>query len=328
MEILITGALGVNGASLLRNLCDRHIRPIVFENRIDLSLARDLVGRFEVVQGDITDLANLVRVLQKYRIQRVVHMAALMPPAAQADPFKGFAVNALGTVNVLEAASIVGVERVVFTSSVSYYGRVAESEHLHPVYKPVSEDHHPNPQSVYDVTKMASEVMGFNYARAYGIGFVALRFANIYGPGKLARHGRVSLHSKIIESALVGMPVRLRQGREQKADTIYVDDVAQGIALATLKDHLPHAAYNIATGHGQTIVEFADAVKAVIPGADIEVGPGLDFFEYGSPGGYYLLDPTRAREDLGFEAQICLEDGVRRYVETVKRLRLQPMAAD
>ena len=75
---------------------------------------------------------------------------------------------------------------------------MTESEHLHPVYKPVTEDHYPSPDSVYDVTKVASEVMGLSYARTYGLEFVALRFANIYGPGKLARHGRVSLHSKII----------------------------------------------------------------------------------------------------------------------------------
>ncbi len=325
MQVLITGALGVNGAALLRILCDREICPVVFENRVDLSLVRDLAGRFEIVQGDINDLSALIRALQKYEIQRVVHMAALMPPAAEADPYKGFAVNGGGTVNVLEAASLTGVERVVFTSSVSFYGRVTEPEHLHPVYKPVTEDHHPNPRSVYDVTKVASEIMGLNYARAHGIGFVALRFSNIYGPGKLARHGRVSLHSKILESALAGVPVRLPQGREQKADMIYVDDVAQGIALATLADYVPHTAYNISTGRGETIVDFADAVRAVVPGADIEVGPGLDFFEYGSPGGYYLMDPTRAREDFGFEARFSLEEGVRAYVDTMKRLQLVAM---
>ena len=326
MQVLITGALGVNGASVLRNLCARKIRPIVYENRIDLSLVQDLVGQFEVILGDINDLASLIRVLQTHRIQRLVHMAALMPPAAEADPYKGFAVNALGTVNVLEAASLTGVERVIFTSSVSYYGRVTEPEHLHPIYTPVSEDHYPNPDSVYDVTKVASEVMGLSYARTYGIEFVSLRFANIYGPGKLARHGRVSLHSKIIENALAGVPVRLRQGSEQKADMIYVDDVAHGIALATLADQVPHGAYNISTGRGETIVEFADAVKAVIPGADIEIGPGLDFFEYGTPGGYYLMDPTRARQDLGFDAQVSLAEGVRRYVQTMQRLGLQPTA--
>src|SRR6266567_2155387 len=261
MQILITGALGVNGASLLRNLCDRQIHPIVFENRIDLSLVRDLVGRFELVHGDINDLASLVRVLQTHRIERLVHMAALMPPAAEADPFKGFTVNGLGTVSVLEAACLTGVERVVFTSSMSYYGGVTEPEHLHPIYKPVPEDHQPNPRSVYDITKLASEVMGLNYAHTYGIQFVSLRFANIYGPGKLARHGRVSLHSKILEAALAGTPVRVPQGRDQKADMIYVDDVAQGIALATLADQLPHAAYNISTGRGETIAQFADAVK-------------------------------------------------------------------
>ena len=316
----------MNGAPLLRILCDHQIRPIVFENRIDLSLVQDLVEQFEVVQGDINDLAAMIRVLQKYKIQRLVHMAALMPPAAEADPFKGFIVNALGTVNVLEAASLTGVERVVFTSSVSFYGSVTDPEHVHPIYTPVTEDRHPNPDSVYDVTKVASEVMGMSYARTYGIQFVSLRFANIYGPGKLARHGRVSLHSKIIESAMAGVPVRLRQGSEQKADMIYVDDVAQGIVLATLADRVPNTAYNISTGRGETIVEFADAVKAVIPGADIEVGPGLDFFEYGEPGGYYLMDPTRAREDLGFDARVSLAEGVHRYVQTMQRLGLQPAA--
>lgn len=322
MQILITGALGVNGASLLRNLTARHIRPVVFENRIDLSLVQDLVGQFDIVQGDINDLSGLLRALQKYKVQRVVHMAALMPPATEPDPYKGFIVNGLGTINVLEAACLAGVERVVFTSSMSFYGRLSEPEHLHPTYKPVREDHLPNPRSVYDVTKVASEVMGLNYARQYGIGFVSLRFANIYGPGKLARHGRVSLHSKIIESALTGQPVRVRQGGEQKADMIYVDDVAEGVALATLADRLPHTEYNISTGRGETMVAFADAVKAAVPNADIEIGPGLDFFEYGSQGGYYLMDATRAREDLGFEARTSLADGVRGYVETMRRLRL------
>jgi UDP-glucose 4-epimerase len=322
MQVLVTGALGVNGASVLRNLTSRHIRPVVFENRADLSLVRDIAGEFDIVQGDINDLSALIRALRKYKIQRVVHMAALMPPATEPEPYKGFVVNAIGTVNVLEAACIADVERVVFTSSVSFYGRLREPEHLHPTYKPVTEDHLPNPRSVYDVTKVASEVMGLNYARVYGIGFVSLRFANIYGPGKLARHGRVSLHSTIIESALAGKPVHLPQGREQKADMIYVDDVAEGIVRATLADRLAHAEYNISTGRGETMVDFADAVKAIIPNAEIEIGPGLDFFGYGAPGGYYLMDPTRAREDLGFVARFSLEEGVRAYVDTMKRLDL------
>jgi UDP-glucose 4-epimerase len=325
MQILITGALGVNGAAVLRFLSARGIRPVVFENRVDLSLVRDLEGQFEVVQGDISDIAGLTRTFQAHKIQRVVHMAALMPPAAEANPYNGFIVNGLGTVNVLEAATLTGVERVIFTSSVSYYGRINEPEHLYPEYVPVTEDHYPNPGSVYDVTKVASEVMGLVYARTYGIEFASLRFANIFGPGKLARHGRVSLHSKIIESALAGTPVRLPQGRDEKADMIYVDDVGAGIGLATLSDRLPHTEYNISTGLGQTMVDFADAVRAVIPDADIEIGPGLDFFEYGAPGGYIVMDPSRAREDFGFEAQFSLEDGVRAYVETLRLLELEPV---
>ena len=105
-------------------------------------------------------------------------------------------------------------------------------------------------------------------------------------------------------------------------------DVAEGIALASVNDQLPRTTYNVCTGRAESIVQFADALKAVISGSDIEVGPGLDFFEYGSPGGYYVMDPTRAREDLGFEARFSLEDGVRAYVDSMRRLELQPQAVD
>ena len=301
MEILVTGALGVNGSAVLRNFCARQIRPIVFENRIDLSLVQDLVGQFEVIQGDINDLVALIRVLQKHKIQRLVHMAALMPPAAEADRTRGLIVNALGTVNVLEAASLTGVERVVFTSS----ALLRAGDRARKLASRLHARHRGSlPESGLGVRRDEGRQRGHGTCLRTHIRD-RVRFPTVrehLWTGKLARHGRVSLHSKIIESAMAGVPVRLRQGSEQKADMIYVDDVAQGIVLATLVDRVPHPAYNISTGRGETIVEFADAVKAVIPGANIEVGPGLDFFEYGAPGGYYLMDPTLAREDLGFEA--------------------------
>jgi UDP-glucose 4-epimerase len=253
-------------------------------------------------------------------------MAALMPPDAQRDPLNGFRVNAFGTVQVLEAARLAGVERVVFTSSRAAYGEIPPGEHSHPTYKPVAETDACHPVIVYDVCKVASEGMGLNYQRNYGLEFVALRFGAIYGPGKLARHGNVSIHSKIIEGALAGQPVRIPKGREQRDDMIYVDDIAQGVVLATLKDKPRHSVYNIASGEAHTLVEFADAVRAVVPGADIEIGPGLDFFDMGV--NYYCcFDISRARADLGFAPRFSFEAGVRDYVETMQRLGLQPAVA-
>jgi UDP-glucose 4-epimerase len=326
VNVLITGGLGVNGVWVVRKLLARGLRPIIFENRPDYSLVSDLAGDLDVVRGDINDLAALVRVLLERKVQRLVHMAALMPPDAQRDPLNGFRVNAFGTVQVLEAARLAGVERVVFTSSRAAYGEIPPGEHSHPTYKPVAETDPCHPVIVYDVCKVASEGMGLNYQRNYGLQFVALRFGAIYGPGKLARHGNVSIHSKIIEGALAGQPVRIPKGREQRDDMIYVDDIAEGVVLATLKDKPQHSVYNIASGEAHTLDEFADAVRTVVPGADIEIGPGLDFFDMGV--NYYCrFDISRAREDLGFSPRFSFEAGVRDYVDTMRRLGLQPVAA-
>lgn len=248
MQVLITGGLGVNGAWVTRKLVARGLRLVLYENRLDDSLVRDVAGGYDVVHGDINDLAALIRTLQEHRIQRIVHMAALMPPGAQADPLNGFRVNALGTVQILEAARIAGIERVVFTSTWAAYGEIPPGPHGHPTYQPVTEDHPRNPVIVYDVCKVASEGMGHNYQRNYGLPFLALRFAAIYGPGKLARHGNVSILSGMVENPLRGAPVRIAKGGEQRDDIIYVDDVAEGVVLATLKDEPRYSVYNIASG--------------------------------------------------------------------------------
>ncbi|MCA1645138.1 MAG: NAD-dependent epimerase/dehydratase family protein [Chloroflexi bacterium] len=326
LNILITGGLGVNGVWVTRKLLARGLRPIIFENRPDLSLVSDIADQFEVVRGDINDVAGLTRVLLDHHVQRVVHMAALMPPDAQRDPLNGFRVNAFGTVQVLEAARIAGVERVVFTSSRAAYGEIPPGPHSHPTYEPVTEDYACHPVIVYDVCKVASEGMGLNYQRNFGLQFVALRFGAIYGPGKLARHGNVSIHSKLIENAMASQPVRILKGGDQRDDMIYVDDIAEGVVLATLKDKPAHSIYNIASGEAHTLEEFAAAVRAEIPGADIEIGPGLDFFDMGV--NYYCrFDIARARQDLGFEPRFPFRAGVRDYVRTMERLQLQPVAS-
>ena len=321
MKVLVTGGLGVNGAWVTRKLIGRGHAPVVFENRPDFSLVEDLRDGFELVRGDINDLTCLVRTFREHEVRRVIHMAALMPSGAQSDPLNGFRVNAFGTVQVLEAARIAGVERVVFTSSRAAYGEIPPGEFGHPNYRPVGEDHPLNPSLVYDVCKVASEGMSLNYQRNYGLQFVSLRFATIFGPGKLARHGNVSIHSRMLEDSLAGRPVRIPKGGEQRDDIVYVDDVAEGIVLAALHERPKYSAYNIANGRGYTLGEFADAVRKVVPDADIEIGPGLDFFDMGV--NYYaVFDTARAREDLGFEPRFSLEEGVRDYASTMQRLGL------
>lgn len=325
MNILLTGGLGVNGAWVTRKLVERGYRPVVLENRMDLSLVGDDIARaVDLVEADITDLDALVRVFEAKKIQRVVHMAALIT-GIQAELLKGFEVNATGTVKVLEAATTTGVERVVYTSSRAAYGHI-DGRNAHPHYEPITEDHPQRPFLVYDVCKVASEGMGRNFARMRGLQFVALRFAQIYGPGKLQRHGPYGLFSQLVESPLAGKPVKVPRGGEQRDDVIYVDDIAEAIVLALLHQKPAYDAYNISRGIGTTLHDFADAVRKVVPGAKIEIGPGLDYHGLGAS--YCgIMDNTRARTDLGFEPKFDLVRGVAHYVETMRQLGLDPVTA-
>ncbi|MDP2659928.1 MAG: NAD-dependent epimerase/dehydratase family protein, partial [Dehalococcoidia bacterium] len=238
----------------------------------------------------------------------------------QADPRLGFEVNATGTVNILEASRLAGVERVVFTSSKAVYGPI-RGEHAYPTYKPLGEDHPKNPISVYDVCKVASEGMGMNYHRNYGLDFIALRFASIYGPGKLARHGAIAQHSKIIENSMLGKPATVAKGAQERDDMIYVKDVAQGIVKACLAKGVEHRAFNIGTGKGVTLVDMAEAVKKIYPNAQIEIGPGLNYIGW-DESYFSIFDISKARDELGYEPRYGVEEGVADYIETMKRLNI------
>jgi UDP-glucose 4-epimerase len=323
MNILLTGGLGVNGAWVTRKLVERGYRPIVLENRIDTSLiGPEIAGKIDLVEADITDLNALSGIFAQHKIQRVVHMAALIT-GIQAELLKGFEVNASGTVKVLEAASKTGVERVVYTSSRAAYGHI-DGSNAHPHYEPIKEDHPQRPFLVYDVCKVASEGMGRNFARMRGLQFVALRFSQIYGPGKLQRHGPYGIFSQLIESPLAGKPVKIARGGDQRDDVIYVDDIAEAIVLAVLHRRPSYDVYNISRGVGTTLHEFADAVRRTIPNAQIEIGSGLDYHGLGAS--YCgIMDNTRARTDLGFEPKFDLVRGVAHYVAAMRELHLEPV---
>lgn len=123
--------------------------------------------------GDILDLATIIHTLKVHKSQRIIHMAALMPGQCQASPPLGFRVSACGTLNALEAARIMDVERVVFTSSKGVYAPFT-GDYGYPTYKPVSEEYEKNPISsmlVYGTSKIASELLGLEYAQNYGLDF-------------------------------------------------------------------------------------------------------------------------------------------------------------
>lgn len=318
MTFLVTGGLGVNGSWVTRKLIQRGFRPVVMEMRRDLSIiGAEHEHDMDVVIGDCADPALLRDTLQRFGVTCIIHMAAIVG-GAQKEPAETFRVNAMGTVMLFDEALRAGIRRVVFTSSRGVYGP-SLGEHAHPTYRPVTEDDPQRPALVYDVCKTAAEGIGRNYAKDYGLEFVALRFAQIYGPGKVARHGNYGVLSRIIEGPVHGEAVDIAQGGDQLDDMIYVDDVAEGTVLAAIHARPRHTEYNISRGIGTTLNDLADAVRAVVPAAQIKISGGLDYLGFGVNYSC-IMDNARAVEDLGFRARFDLASAVRDYVAQMKRL--------
>lgn len=316
MRVAITGALGVNGVFVVRAL-QRLGVEILATNRVeDYSLAPDLAGEVDFRLADVTNQDALHNALQDFRPDVVIHLAAILPVEAQADPYHGYTVNIMGTANVLAVARDLEVARVVFTSSKAAYGEVT-GIHAHPTYQALTEDDAVYPKNIYDHAKVASEGLGMNYQRTGGPEFSALRFATIFGPGKVGKHGPMSQISFLVEDAVAGRPVRIKQGGDQGDDYLYVRDAAEAIVAAALHESpLPHSIYNIGSGVARTLFHYADIVRSLVPTADIEIGPGLDPMGFGVS--YYsALNSNRAREDFGFEAPE-LATALHDYVQTLK----------
>ena len=323
MRILVTGGLGVNGCWVTRDLLTMGHEPVVFDNRPDFTLLRDVSDEFAFVQGDITSLEQLDSACKEHRIERICHLAAVYPDTADADPLLGFSVNALATVYVLEAAKRNGIDRVSFTSSIGALSRMTE-EHLEPQIVPVNEEFPAYPMSsVYGAAKTASELMGIQYKRLFGIDFAAMRFAAIYGIGKGAeRHGSHNMiWGELIRSAIAGRPIVIPQDGDQRLDLTYARDVAQSVVKGCLVGSFEGHVFHIGSGRTYTLNDFADAIRKVIPGAQVEVGPGLDPRGMG-PLAYYSLDISRARRELGYEPQYPPEAAIRDWLEWTERLEL------
>lgn len=316
MSILVTGGLGVNGAPVIRKLVEQGHRPLVLDSRDDLSLLdQATVAGLELVAGDCTN-QDLVRgILQRNGIKTIVHMAAIVAEAQQL-PLDAFRVNAFGTAQLLDLACENGVKRFVFTSSRGVYGE-QKGEYSHPTYRPIHEDDPLRPARVYDVCKVAAEGMGRNFALIHGIEFVALRFATIFGPGKTLRHKNYGILSQVIEKGIAGEPVRIAKGGDQKDDVIYVEDAAEAIVAAVAHPKPGHDVYNVSHGVGVTLHDLADAVRAINPKAEIEIGPGLNYmgWDVNYAG---VMDNRRAASTLGYRPRFDLKSAVADYA---RRLR-------
>ena len=294
--IVVTGGSGFIGSHLCGRLIDDG-----YDVRI-LDIVPPKAGiKAEFVRASVTDVAHLTKLLSG--AEGVVHLAALVDVASSvADPFSDFAVNAQGTMNVLEAARPAGVKKVAFASSAAVYGE--------PVRLPVDEEHQTAPLSPYGAAKLAAERYVLLYNSLYGMENTALRLFNVYGEGQSASSPYSGVITKFANAMAEGnQPVIFGDG-EQTRDFVHVDDVCEAFVRAVEGQGCP-TPLNIASGVETPVNELLGIMCGIC---------GADFSPTYMPErkgeiARSVADIRLARKKIGYAPRMALSQGLREMLE-------------
>ena len=316
MKAVVTGGGGFIGSNLVRALLERGHEVRVLDNfssgnRRNLA---DLVGDIEVVEGELRSYERVHAAVRGVEV--VFHQGALPSvPRSVQDPLTTSAVNVEGTLNVLLAARDEGIRRVVFASSSSVYGSSGEL--------PRVESAHPDPISPYGVSKLAAERYCVSFSRVYPLETVALRYFNVFGPRQDPTSQYAAVVPRFISAIAAGRAISVYGDGDQQRDFTYVDNVVQANLLAAEADGVNGRVLNVATGRSTTVNELAETIGALldrpVERVTLPLRPG-DIRDS-------WADTSRARQLLGWEPVIDLEEGLRRTAATFAEGSSTPPAA-
>ena len=305
-KLVVIGGAGLIGSHTVDALTREDVGEIVVydnfvrgttDNLAD-ALRDDRVSIYDI-GGDITQTDILNAALRG--ADGVFHFAALWLLQCHEFPRSAFDVNIRGTFNVLEACVAQGVQRLVYSSSASVYGDAVE--------EPMTEEHPFNNRNFYGATKIAGEAMARAYAERYGLDYVGLRYMNVYGARQDYRGAYIAVIMKMLDAIDRGEPVTLYGDGSQAYDFVYVTDCAAANVHA-IKAAATDAFYNVGTGRRTSLRELAELVLE-LTGADVGIRyepQGLTFVKN------RIGDPTAAARDLGYTAEVGLEEGLRDLV--------------
>jgi len=304
MRTLVTGGSGFIGSHIVDALLARGDEVVVVDNlftgnRDNLDSALEAGAKLHT--EDVTDEEAMGTVLEEAQPEVVFHLAA-QPHVTRSvnEPVLDLRTNVEGTIKLLELARRHQPRRIVFASTGGAIYGEGEGREL-----PLTEDAEMQPFSQYGQSKMAAELYLALYERLYGISSIVLRLANVYGPRQdpYGEAGVVAIYSVAMQGAK--QPIVFGTGKQTR-DMIYVEDVVRAFIAAADSD--ASGAYNIGTGREASVLELGELL-APLCGATFE--PRMD---PGRPGEVQRisLSSARAREVLGWEPKVDLEEGLRR----------------
>ena len=302
---LVTGGAGFIGSNLVRALLERGDDVRVLDNFSTGSRANLDGLDIEVVEGELRSYERVHNAVRGTEI--VFHLGALgSVPRSVQDPLTSSAVNVEGTLNVLLAARDEGVRRVVYSSSSSVYGPRREL--------PAREDAPPDPISPYGVAKLAAERYCISFSRVYeSFESVVVRYFNVFGPRQSPHSQYAAVIPLFITLISSGQPIIIEGDGEQRRDFTYVSNVVAGTIAAAGHPDANGRIFNLAASHPTSVNQVAELIGEIVgreivrTGAPPRAGDIRDSW----------ADVSTARDVLGWEPEIHLEDGLRRTAEAL-----------
>jgi len=305
-RVLVTGGAGLVGSHIADALVRAGASEIVVFDDFSRGRRENLreataSGRLRIIEGDVRDGGDVARAMEGVGI--VFHQAAIRITQCAEDPRLAKDVLVDGTFNVLEAATHAGVRKVIAASSASVYG-LADTF-------PTDEQHDPYAnRTIYGAAKLFNEGLLRSFNEMYGLHYVALRYFNVYGPRMDLFGAYTEVLIRWVEAIAAGRPPRIFGDGADTMDFIHVEDIARANLLAA-SSPATDAVFNVGTGVETSLNQLAETLLSVM---NSSVKP-----EHAPPRkvnavSRRLASVDAARDQLGFRAQISLEDGLRSFV--------------
>jgi len=310
--ILITGGLGFIGLHTARRFLDVDEQVVLTHYRVrrEPDFIKGEIGKRAFIETlDVTASHDVIDLVRRHKVTGIVHLA--VPGLGALSAAEDYRVNMMGFLNILEAARLCGVRRVSLASSIAVYASLPEGPFREEALLPV---HSGYPTEAF---KKALEILGLHYASRTELEVVALRIGSPFGP---LYHSLAAPTSRICHAAAKGLPTDFTGARrgapcvEDHSDAFYVKDCATAIQLLQMADKLSHRIYNIGSDRPMMYGEFVEAVKTVVPDAQISLQPGRS--PRYRPNAY--LDMTRIKEEVGYRPQYDIKRGVAEYINWLK----------
>jgi nucleoside-diphosphate-sugar epimerase len=310
LRLVELGAFVESVDSLQVNNLLHYISQPQLENR-DLYL-RILNARLQALEAsgvrvdvqDARDYDALSRTLDRLRPDVVVQLAAVAHAnRSNKDPYSTFDHSLRTLENALDVSRSIGVDRFVYLSSSMVYGNF-----LTPT---VAEDHPLDPIGIYGALKFAGERIVIAYNQVFDQQYTIVRPSALYGPGCVSKR----VVQLFIEHALAGVPLRIDGDGGEKLDFSYVDDVVEGLCRAIASPRGANQTFNVTAGNARSINDLVAAVREHFPSVEVEYVERDALRPHRG-----TLSIEKARELIGYEPAVSLEEGVARYVEWYRDL--------